>query len=90
LTTVTIMLVTARLPMLRPNRRETRMIIAFAGVLAVAIASAAMTSTALLDVGICAAGVAIPLFCSTQAERLIARGLIVQVTRASGLRLRRA
>jgi O-antigen/teichoic acid export membrane protein len=90
LTTVTIMLVTARLPMLTPNRRETRMIVAFAGVLAVAIASAAVASTALLDVGICAAGIAIPLFCSTQAERLIARDLIVQVTRASGLRPRRA
>jgi PST family polysaccharide transporter len=89
LTTVTIMLVTTRLPVLKPSRRETRMVIACAGVLAIAIAGVTISSTALLDACICAIGVAIPALCSTPTERRIARDRIMQATRASGLRLRR-
>jgi O-antigen/teichoic acid export membrane protein len=90
LTTVTIMLVMARLPALKPGRREALMTVACAGVLAIAIASVAISSALLLDVCVCAAAVAIPACCSTQAERRMARDRIVQATRASGVRLRRA
>jgi O-antigen/teichoic acid export membrane protein len=89
LTTVTIMLVTIRLPVLKPSRRETRMIVGCAGALAIAIAGAMISPTALLDVFICATGVAVPVLCSTPAERRIVREHIMQATRASGLRLRR-
>jgi PST family polysaccharide transporter len=89
LTTVTIMLVTARLPVLRPSRRETRMTIACTGVLAIAIAGVAISPTALLDACICATGLVIPALCSARAERRIVRDRIMQATRASGLRLRR-
>jgi hypothetical protein len=89
LTTVTIMLVTIRLPILKPSRRETRIIVGCAGVLAIAIASTIISPSALFNVLICATGVAIPVLCSTPAERLIAREHITQATRASGLRLRR-
>jgi PST family polysaccharide transporter len=86
LTTVTIMLVTARLPVLRPSRRETWMTIACAGVLTIAIAGAVISPAALLDVCICAIGVAIPVFCSTSSERRFIRERIMQAARASGLR----
>jgi O-antigen/teichoic acid export membrane protein len=90
LAAVTIMLVTARLPVLRPGRRETLIAVACAGMLAIAITGVAISSSVLLDVCVCAAAVAIPAFCSTQSERRMARNKIMQATRASGVRLRRA
>jgi O-antigen/teichoic acid export membrane protein len=89
LTTVTIMLVTIRLPVLKPSRREIRLIIACSGVLAIAIAGAVISSSALVDACICATGVAIPVLCSTPTERRVVRDRMMQAIRVSGLRLRR-
>lgn len=88
LTTVTVMLVLARLPVLRPSAREVRMTGACAAVLAIAIAGVVISSTVWLDACVCAIAVAIPAICSTPAERRIFREKLVQATRVSGLRLR--
>jgi enterobacterial common antigen flippase len=89
LTTVTVMLVLARLPVLRPSAREVRMTSACAAVLAIAIAGVVISPTVWLDACVCAIAVAIPALCSTPAERRIFREKLAQATRVSGLRPRR-
>ncbi len=88
LTAVTIMVVTARLAVLKPSRREALITIVCAGVLAIAIASVASSSSILLDACVCAAAVAIPALFSTPAERRMVRDRAMQAIRASGVRLR--
>jgi antigen flippase len=88
-TTVTIMLVTARDPVLRPSLREMRMTIACTGALAIAIAGVVISPATPLDLCVCVVGLAIPPLCSTPAERRIVHKKVMQATRAFGMQPRR-